>query len=177
MHSLATRFTNLRTDIFVDLQLNSNLDIRFGAARANEATVGRLGNVISGSGSLTLTLGQNDAATNRLLKLGTGGANSYSGATEIRFIGSTAYGNGNAIINTSLMVNALATGSFGSGDVVLNSQALDQSPVTVLTTGSGGLQVKFSANDVMGATGHGNADQATPRDHRPLGVTWCRFCG
>jgi autotransporter-associated beta strand protein len=152
MHSRMTRFTNLRTDIFVDLQLDSDLDIRFGAARANESSVGRLGKVISGPGKLTLTLGQNDPTTSRLLKLGSGGANSYEGGTEVRFIGSTTYGSGNGIVNTSLLLNVLASGSFGTGDVVLNSQGLNTTAVEVLTTSTGGLQVQFSANSVMAST-------------------------
>jgi autotransporter-associated beta strand protein len=152
VHNRVTRFTNLRTDIFVDLQLDSDLDIRFGAARAEDSSVGRLGKVISGPGKLTLTLGQNDPTTSRLLKLGSGGANSYEGGTEVRFIGSTTYGSGNVIANTSLLLNVLASGSFGTGDVVLNSQGLNTTAVEVLTTSTGGLQVQFSANNVMAST-------------------------
>lgn len=152
-HSRTTRFTNLRTDIDIDIQLNSDLDIRFGVARANEAAVGRIGRTISGNGKLTLSLGQNDAAANRLIKLGNAGANSYSGGTEIRHISQTGtYGSANNIIITSLMVNALSTGTFGTGDVTFNSQGLNQTAQTALTTGSGGLQVVFSADNVTAST-------------------------
>lgn len=152
-HSRITRFTNLRTDLNIDIQLNSNLDIRFGVARAEEAAVGRIGKTISGAGALTLSLGQNDASTSRLIKLGNAGANTYTGGTEIRHISQTgSYGNSNGILITSLMVNALSTGTFGTGDVVLNSQGLNQTAQTSLTTGSGGLQVVFSADNVTAST-------------------------
>ena len=150
-----TRYSTLRPDLDVDVQLNSNLDVRMGSARNEESSVGRIGRVISGTGKLTLTLGYivSDATLTRLYKLGSSGANTYSGGTEVRSVLPTAYGaNTSGMSPNSLFLNALSSGAFGSGDVLLNSASLNTSPVTVLTTGSGGLQLKLSANNVMGSS-------------------------
>ncbi len=152
-HSRVTRFTNLRTDLFVDFQLNNALDIRFGTARSNETGVGRIGGVISGVGKLTLSLAQNDADVTRFHKIGNGAtANTYSGGTEIRHVVNTAYGTGHGVGAATLLVNAVSTGAFGTGDVNLNSAGLNATAVTALTAATGGLQVQFSQNDVMGST-------------------------
>jgi len=151
--SRVTRLTNLRTDLFVNFQMNNALDIRMGVSRAEETTVGRIGNIISGDGKLTLSLAQNDPATNRLIKIGNGAsANTYAGGTEIRHVVNTTYGTGHAVGVNSLLVNAVNTGAFGTGDVTLNSQGLNTTAVTTLTSGSGGLQLVLSANNSMGAT-------------------------
>jgi autotransporter-associated beta strand protein len=156
LNSRTTRFTNLRPDINVDIQLNSNLEIRMGSARSQDAAVGRIGKIISGIGNLKLTLGQNDGATNRLFKLGSGGTNSYSGGTEIRHIGALSgagqYGAGFTSQSATLLVNAASAGTFGTGDVVLNSQGLNQTAVIALNQANGGLQLQLSANNVMAST-------------------------
>jgi autotransporter-associated beta strand protein len=150
--SRATRITNLRADLFVDFQMNNDLEVRFGTARSEEATVGRIGSVITGAGKLTLSLAQNDPLTTRFHKIGNGAtANTYSGGTEIRHVVNTAYGTGHGTGVNSLLINAVTTGAFGTGAVNLNSGSLNQTAVTALTTTTGGLQVQLTADNSMGA--------------------------
>ncbi len=153
VNSYVTRFTNLRGDIDVDLQLQSALDIRFGVARQEEATVGRIGKTISGSGALTLTLGNSDATATRLFKLGPNGANTYQGGTSIRHISQIPYGATHNVQNI-VQLNAVSTGAFGSGDVTIDGAGCTTTCyLTGVATGRG-MWVRLSATDaiVSGAT-------------------------
>jgi autotransporter-associated beta strand protein len=88
-----------------------------------------------------------------LIKIGNGAsANTYTGGTEIRHVVNTTYGTGHGVGVNSLLINAVNTGAFGTGDVTLNSQGLNTSAVTTLTGGSGGLQLVLSADNSMGST-------------------------
>jgi hypothetical protein len=153
VHSYVTRFTTLRSDIYVDVQLNSDLDIRMGAARQDVADVGRIGKTISGSGALTLTLCNNDSTSSRLFKLGQDGANTYQGGTTIRHISQIAYG-ANYVSQNIVQLNAVSTGAFGSGDLTIDGAGCT---TTCYLTGVGtgrGMWVRLSASDAItnGAT-------------------------
>ena len=153
VHSYATRFTTLRSDIYVDVQLNSDLDIRMGAARQEVADVGRIGKTISGSGALTLTLGNNDSSATRLFKIGHNGANTYQGGTTIRHISQIAYG-ANYVSQSIVQLNAVTTGAFGTGHVTIDGAGCT---ATCSLTGVGtgrGMWVRMSASDAItnGAT-------------------------
>ncbi|MGN6553954.1 MAG: putative Ig domain-containing protein [Verrucomicrobiota bacterium] len=146
-NSRQTRFTATFADAYVDIQLNSDLDFRYGTARQEQSTVGRIGRQISGTGRLILTLSQNDASATRFLKLGEGATNTYSGGTTVRHVSQITYGYRH---NTQQAVelNAVSKSAFGTGDVTL-----DGGGCTLSLAGAPALNrsmwVKFSASDVI----------------------------
>ncbi len=146
-HSDITHFYQLNPDAYVDMQLNSDLDLRMSAARPEVATVGRIGKQISGPGHLTLTLASTDASATRFHKLGEGSTNTYSGGTTVRHVSQISYGtNHNSWLTVS--VNALSAGAFGTGNVTLDANGCTQVFGGQLATGRG-MWVRFSASDVI----------------------------
>lgn len=151
IHRRGTRFNTLRADINIDVQLNSNLDIRMGSDRQDEAGDGRIGKAISGVGGLTLTLGQasvTNGAIPRFFKLGYAGANTYQGGTIIRHISQLSYGLPvlGAIPNV-VQLNAVSTGAFGTGDVTINGTGCTGDSGLRIT--GRGMWVRFSTNNVI----------------------------
>jgi autotransporter-associated beta strand protein len=163
MGRTTVRMPLLREDINLDLELKSDLEIRFGNGRSG-TTLGRIGKVVSGTGKLTLTLGSwwdgvNAGGTNNRFKIGNGGVNNpntYSGGTEIRSSNATTYGTGGGGSTVALIVDAMSTAAFGTGDVVLSSAGLSgtagNTAVSTLSDTSGGLQLILSAANVFGST-------------------------
>lgn len=145
-NSRQTRFTTTFADAYVNMQLNSDLDFRFGTARQEQAHIGRIGREISGPGHLTLTLSQNDASATRFLKLGEGVTNTYSGGTTVRHVSQITYGYRH---NTQLAVplNAVSEGAFGTGDVTLDATGCTQNLTAAAP--NRGMWIKFSANNVI----------------------------
>jgi cytolysin (calcineurin-like family phosphatase) len=151
LHRRETRYTALRVDAYVDMQLDSDLDLRMGAARQEEATVGRIGKTISGTGALTLTLANNDAIATRLFKLGSTGANTYQGGTIVQHISRISYGAGHGVQNI-VQLNALSSGAFGSGDVTLDGTGCTTTCSLSGVGASRGLWLRLSANNAIAPT-------------------------
>lgn len=151
LHRRETRYTALRVDAYVDMQLDSDLDLRMGAARQEEATVGRIGKTISGTGALTLTLANNDAIATRLFKLGSTGANTYQGGTIVQHISRISYGAGHGVQNI-VQLNALSSGAFGSGDVTLDGTGCTTTCSLSGVGASRGLWLRLSANNPIAPT-------------------------
>jgi hypothetical protein len=130
------------------MQLDSDLDLRIGAVRQYETDCGRIGKIISGTGALTLTLGNHDISATTLFKLGVAGANTYQGGTTVRHISRISYGAGHGIV-TAVQLNAVSTGAFGTGDVTLDGTGCTTtSKLTGVETGRG-MWVRLSANNAV----------------------------
>ncbi len=151
LHRRETRYAALRVDAYVDMQLDSDLDLRMGAARQEEATVGRIGKTISGTGGLTLTLANNDSSATRLFKLGSAGANTYQGGTTIQHISRISYGAGHGVQNI-VQLNALSSGAFGTGDVTLDGTGCTTTCSLSGVGASRGLWLRLSANNAIAST-------------------------
>jgi cytolysin (calcineurin-like family phosphatase) len=148
LHRRETRYTALRVDAYVDMQLESDLDLRMGAARQDESTVGRIGKTISGKGALTLTLGNNDISDSTLFKLGSAGANTYQGGTTVQHISRISYGTGHGVV-AAVQLEALSTGAFGTGSVLLDGTGCTTT-CKLPGVGTGrGLWVRLSAKNAI----------------------------
>jgi hypothetical protein len=158
IHRRATRFNTLRADINIDMQLNSNLDLRMGSDRQDEAGDGRIGKTISGSGALTLTLGQASLANGaipRFFKLGYAGANTYQGGTTVRLFSQITYGL--PVLGAPpnvVQLNAVSTGAFGTGAVTYNGSGCTTTCGLIGVGAGRGMWVRLSATDAIasGAT-------------------------
>jgi len=145
-HSRITRFTSLRRGIAVDLDLQSDLDLRYGTARSNEGPVGTLGGLISGPGRLILSLAMNDSAADRWFDFARDGANTYEGGTLVRHVlRAGSYGTGHGV-NARVMLDVLSPGAFGAGEVTIDGTGCTHS---MAPYGSRGMVVRFSASEVM----------------------------
>ena len=147
LHSAVTRLSSLRNGFNVDVQMNSPLSIYDAYARQDVANAGTLGGAFSGSGRLTLNLGQNDATSNLLYKFGLNVTNTYTGGTLVQWVGQQPYGASHSLNFFGVQMALKSSGAFGGGNVTLNAAGCTQ-------TGGGnfagrGMWLRFDARNAF----------------------------